>query len=860
MRSSAWLMLLAAAAVGAASLVGVERNPVRTHPTAVAESSIQHIIVKLRAPSAGDSVLSAEQEVQRERERITSLASRTGIGLEDSREIMTRLHAIRVQPAVKGEALAQTIARLQADPDVQYAEPDQRRYIHQAPDDPLYDGSETDGGAPLQQWYEQAPISGTGTSATPSAVDAADAWSVTTGSNAVVIADIDTGVRFDHPDLLGAGTAAVVSATAAPTGRLLSGYCFITDSFTANGVECPGPDASDPGDWVTSSDLNKSECSGEQVANSSWHGTRVAGILGALTNNDLGVAGVTWNAWILPLRAIGVCGGQDSDIMTAMLWAAGISVAGYPVNPYPAKIVNLSLGGTGSCPSSYQDVIGQLTAKGVLVVASAGNEGGPVDAPANCPGVVAVAGLREAGTKVGFSNLGPQVALAAPAGNCVNTGAGEPCLYSIIAPVNLGTTTPTQNDYTTDIINNPSLGTSFSAPIVSGIAALMLSVNGNLTPSQLTTLLEQSSTPFPQTSAGESPQPPMCHDPTGVNDDSQALECICTNPNPSASPAVPVTCGAGMANASAAVAAALSPIAAISVPSSVTAGSPVTLDASGTGAACGYTIPNANYVWSSSSSSNPVNPTTGPTTSVNAPSSGTLTVTLTVTDSGGHMSTATATLDPTSASTTAPASAGSSACLSPITVVSVAPNGPTAQAGGAPVDFSANVGDNTDTDVTWEVNGVSGGDSTYGTISSSGVYTPPAAKPVSPNNDVTVSAVSVGDPTRSGWTQLTITDQGSSSSSSSSSGSSSSSSSTSSSSDSSSSTSSSGSSSSSSTSSSSSSSSATSSSSGSSSDSASSSAASSAGGHGGGAVDLTTLLAWGLITALSARRRLIQRA
>ena len=840
MRSAAWLMLVAAAAVGAASLVSVERNPVRTHPTGVPESAIQHIIVKLRART-GESVLTPEQRAQQEQERITSLAARIGVGLEGAREITTRLHAIRVRPAVQGESIAQTLARLRADPDVEYAEPDQRRYIHEAPDDPLYDGSETDSGAPLQQWYEQAPVSGTGASDTPSAVDAADAWSVTTGSNAIVIADIDTGVRFEHPDLLGAGTSAVVSATAAPTGRLLPGYCFITDSFVANGVECPGPDASDPGDWVTSSDLRQAECSGETVANSSWHGTRVAGILGALTNNNLGVAGVTWNTWILPLRAIGVCGGQDSDIISAMLWAGGISVSGYPANPYPAKIINLSLGGSGSCPSTYQDAITQLTAKGVLVVASAGNEGGPVDAPANCPGVVAVVGLRAEGTKVGFSNLGPQVALAAPGGNCVNTGVGEPCLYSILSTVNLGTTTPTQDGYTTDIINNPSLGTSFSAPIVSGVAALMLSVNGNLTPSQLTTLLEQSSTPFPQTSEGESTQPPMCHDPTGTNDDSQDVECICTNPNANATPAVPVTCGAGMANAPAAVAAALNPIAAIHVPSSVTAGSPVTLDASGTAAACGYTI--ASYEWSSNSSSNPVNPTGGPTTSVNAPSTGSVSVTLTVTDSGGHMSTGTVTINSTSATTSAPASAGSNACLSPITVVSVTPNGPSAPAGGAAVDFAASVGDNTDTDVTWEVNGVSGGNAAYGTISSSGVYTPPAVQPASPKNYVTVSAVSVGDPTRSGWTQLTITANGSSSNSSSSSSSSSSLSSSSSSSTSSSS--------------SSTSSSMSSSSSSSSSDTTTGSGTSSGRG-GGGAIDWVTLLAWSLITPFSVRRRLLQ--
>jgi serine protease len=760
MRPSAWLMIAAAATVGAA-VIRVEHNPVRTHPMGTPVSAVQNLIVKLRATSPGDGAQATEpdpQEAQHEHERIMALAARTGIALAGSREIMARLHAIHVQSGAGNLSIAETIARLQADPEVEYVEPDQRRYIHEvSPDDPLYVG-EPDDGTTAQQWYEQAPVPGTSTSATPSAVDATDAWNVTTGSNAIVIADIDTGVRFDHPDLLGAGTSGAISPTSAPTGRLLSGYCFITDPFVANGVACPGPDASDPGDWVTSTDLKQTECSGAKTSSSSWHGTRVAGILGALTNNSAGIAGVTWNAWIEPLRALGVCGGQDSDIETAMLWAAGIPVAGYPANPYPAKIINLSIGGTGACPASYQEVISRLNARGVLVVASAGNEGGPVDAPGNCPGVVAVAGLRQAGTKVGFSSLGPQVAVSAPGGNCVTVDTGQPCLYSIISATNLGATSPGENAYTTDLINDPSLGTSFAAPIVSGIAALMLSVNGNLTPGELTTLLEQSATPFPQTSEDESPQPPMCHDPAGSND-VQNAECICTNPNPNATPPVPVTCGAGMANAPGAIAAALEPIAAITVqPASVTPGAPVTLDASGSGAACGYSI--ANYAWSSSSTSDPVSSSSGTTTTVKAPSSGTVTVTLTLTDSAGHRSTATATIDSTTASTLAPARAGSSACPAPITVVSIAPNGPSAQAGGGPVGFTASVGDNTETAVTWQVNGVTGGSATYGTISSSGLYTPPAVQPSAPN--VTVSAISVGDSSRSGWTQLTITAQASS--------------------------------------------------------------------------------------------------
>jgi len=115
-----------------------------------------------------------------------------------------------------------------------------------------------------------------------------------------------------------------------------------------------------------------------------------------------------------------------------------------PANPNPAKIINMSLGSSTACPQSYADVITQLTTMGVLVVVSAGNEGGPVDSPGNCAGVAAIAGIRHAGTKVGFSSLGPEVAISAPAGNCVNTTGT--CVYSIQTTTNSGAAAPVAND------------------------------------------------------------------------------------------------------------------------------------------------------------------------------------------------------------------------------------------------------------------------------------------------------------------------------------------------------------------------------------------------------------------------------
>ncbi len=735
-----WLICLSAlAALTGTPASAAEVNLVRTHPHGTPAAAAQPLIIKLRAGTAAAAAAQARPDGARE--RIVALASRNGLRLVAHRPITALIHAVRIEAAV-GESAAAILARLRADPEVEYAVPDERRYIHGAPNDPLY----------AQQWYLQIAA------ATPSAVDAVDAWTTTTGSTTLVIADIDTGVRPDHPDL---------------ASRLLAGYCFISDPFIANGGACPGPGAADPGDWVTSADITNDpdECGQATAEPSSWHGTRVAGILGAATNNGIGVAGLTWGPLILPVRSVGTCGGLDSDIISGMLWAGGIAVSDAPANPNPAKIINMSLGGTGSCPQSYIEAVGQLTAVGVLVVASAGNEGGPVDAPANCPGVVGVAGLRQAGTKVGYSSLGPEVALGAPAGNCGDsfTTAESACVYTMTTTTNLSTTgpaTPDANDYTGLYYCDPTtgsytgcsistgqyrtynIGTSFSAPVVSGIAALMSSVNSSLNSCQLMSRLKEGSLPFPQTSLDATgAQPPMCHVPTGAND-VQNSECICTRDDQ--------TCGAGMANAPGALTAALRPIAAVAVPASVTAGQIVTLDGSGSGAADGHTV--SSYQWSPVSGGLTLSITGAATSkaSVTAPSCGVGTVALTVTDDAGRTDTANVVITPGSATTSAPAAAGQSACstTAPAVTVAVCPASDSVQTGRT-ATLTATLANTTNSAVTWEVNGVAGGNATVGTITSAGVYSAPASVP-SPAS-VTITAVSAADASATGSAQLTIT-------------------------------------------------------------------------------------------------------
>jgi serine protease len=599
-----------------------EINGARTRPGAEAEVTVERFIVKLRGSlsvqaTAGNGESVSTQAAAAAKQRISALASRTKMTMRETHAVGPALHVMQVSPVSKGEAMNEMLTRLRADSEVEYAVPDRRVYAHAMSNDPRAAG----------QWYLQ--------STQPSAINAFAAWDTTKGSDGVVIAVIDTGVRFEHPDI----------KAAAAGGRLLPGYDFVSEDSpnnfkTANDGSGRDADASDPGDWVTSGDACGS------ASDSSWHGTRVSGIIGALTDNAVGVAGVTWFSKLLPVRVIGKCGGFNSDVLAGMNWAAGETVPGVPANPNPAKVLNISLGGEGSCDSASADVVSMLASKGVLIVVSAGNEGGPVDSPANCPGAMGIAGLRHAGTKVGFSSLGPEIALSAPAGNCVDV-TGASCQFSIDTTSNSGTTVPASSTYTDQI--NRNIGTSFSAPIVSGIAGLMLAVNSNLKSTQLIARLKEGATkPFPTTS--ETGTPPVCHTPTGPTD-IQPAECSCTTS----------VCGAGMANANGSVQAALRPIADIVAPGSITPGANLTLQGAGSSAANGHSV--TTYAWTKGGASI----STSTTANVVAPTSGTTSVCLTVTDDAGKQDTAKIAIGPTTA-TVSSVTPGASACMTDITI------------------------------------------------------------------------------------------------------------------------------------------------------------------------------------------------
>jgi serine protease len=341
--------------------------------------------------------------------------------------------------------------------DVEYAEPDYRRYRAFIPNDTRYP----------EQWYLKPAAT------EPGAINAELAWNETRGDSSVVIAVVDTGILV-HQDI--------------SSGRVLSGYDFISDSFSANDGNGRDADPTDPGDAVSANDCGADDPENDEP--SSWHGTLVSGILIAQTGNLQGIAGVDHQASLLPLRALGKCGGSSSDIADAIRWAAGLPVPGAPSNENPADIINLSLGSQNPCSITEQLAIDAAVAAGAVVVASAGNDAMEgISAPASCNNVIAVAATSRQGSETCYTNVGANVDLSAPGGN----DGADGCTGNdfILSTGNNGTTVAGGGIY--EFV----MGTSFAAPLVSGAAALMRAVDGSLTPTSIETILKNTARAFP---------------------------------------------------------------------------------------------------------------------------------------------------------------------------------------------------------------------------------------------------------------------------------------------------------------------------------------------------------------------------
>lgn len=311
------------------------------------------------------------------------------------------------------------------DPDVEYVEPNIRLRADFTPNDTYF--------------YLQTNFSSTGEN-----TYATQAWDTGYRGQGKIIAVIDTGIT-SHTDL----NANVIAG----------GFDFVSNTFMANDGGGRDSNAADPGDWVTAN-----QCyAGSPAQNSSWHGTHVSGIAAAVTHNATGVAGMAFNARILPVRALGRCGGTLADIADAVTWASGGAVAGVPaVGANRAHVINMSLGGGGACSAAMQNAINGAVGRGTAVVVAAGNSNANVSGftPASCANVIVVATHSHTGSFYGqkepFSNYGNGVDLAAPG-------------YSIASTYNTGTSSPGAAGYAY------LSGTSMSAPHVAGVVAMMMS-------------------------------------------------------------------------------------------------------------------------------------------------------------------------------------------------------------------------------------------------------------------------------------------------------------------------------------------------------------------------------------------------
>src|SRR6187397_692691 len=404
------------------------------------------IIVKYRNTAAAATAATEGSQM-----RATELpAARLGVAMSHVRTTALGAQVLKTDRRLSlGEAaqLARDIAA--SDPNVEYAEPDRILRHTMTPNDPRYN----------EQWHYFEAAGG---------INAPPAWDKSTGTG-VVVAVIDTGYR-PHADL---------------AANILPGYDFIGDTFVANDGNLRDTDASDPGDWINPGESGPGDPTAFEA--SSWHGTHVSGTIAARTNNSLGVAGVAFNARIVPARVLGKCGGYTSDIADAIVWTSGGTVSGVPANANPAKVLSISLGGGGACDSTTQNAINSARSRGASVIVAAGNENTNASnsTPANCSGVVTVAAVGRNGGKASYSNFGATVEVAAPGGS---GGAN-----SVLSTLNTGSTTPGSDSYA--LYN----GTSMATPHVSGVVALMLSVKPTLTPDQVTSILQSTARAFPAT-------------------------------------------------------------------------------------------------------------------------------------------------------------------------------------------------------------------------------------------------------------------------------------------------------------------------------------------------------------------------
>jgi serine protease len=398
------------------------------------------------APAAADSAAASEFIVKFR----DGVAARDALAAQKLRvvgEVSVGAVLVAADRQLDAKASNAMLNSLKARGDVMFAEPNGMLHADLTPNDPMYP----------QQWHYFEALAG-------ARVDTA--WdSGFTGLN-VRVAVIDTG-RTSHTEL---------------NANYLGGYDMISNAAAARDGNARDANPQDQGDWQAAG-----ECGvGTPARNSSWHGTHVSGTVAALRNNAVGVSGVAPAAKVVPVRVLGRCGGTFADIIDGITWASGGVVAGVPNNPNPARVLNMSLGGSGACPAALQAAINGAINRGSSVVVSAGNSNlnASTATPANCAGVITVAASDRQGNRAVYSNFGATVEITAPGGETSPTVAN-----GVLSTLNTGTTVPGAQSYAF------YQGTSMAAPHIAGVAALMLHKNPGLTPALLASRLRARAMP-----------------------------------------------------------------------------------------------------------------------------------------------------------------------------------------------------------------------------------------------------------------------------------------------------------------------------------------------------------------------------
>lgn len=519
--------------VGLVQLANVHANPVTTPATTTATPTPMRWVVNMGNQTQGTAPAGMLQTLQ----------NTLGVPVKLVRPLLqpdSYLVEMQSLPVLGSLQTPQAIrAALQALPGVRFASPDiqLQRTAVPAPNDGAYS-------------VNQASYMHTGAYAS---LRMQDVWEQTRGSSNVVIAVLDSGVLFDNPELKGRLLPGYdfVSNVTPPTGTRENGTVFDSGSNDGNGRD---PDPSDPGD-APPPGFNCPDGS----TTSSWHGTTVASVAAAQSNNGQFLAGMDWNAKVLPVRVSGRCGiATSSDIVDAFYWATGSGRVDptIGVNPNPANVINLSFatdtplfGGGCAANDMVALAIADARARNVSVVVSAGNNsGGAVQYPANCAGTIAAGAAEQDGQLANYSAKGGSsnfLTLHAPGNsNGLYVGAS-----------NTGGSTPSANGSTAFLF----AGTSFSAPMVAGAISLLKAVRPSLTPSKIDTLLRNSARPYPANASNS----------TGL---FGRLDCT------------PTSCGAGLLNVLGAVQAARAlsnplPVANVQQSAVVASNGPFVLDA-----------------------------------------------------------------------------------------------------------------------------------------------------------------------------------------------------------------------------------------------------------------------------------------